>query len=159
MNTYDNLSTTRSIVTDYFKWRLITETITTNRLFILIRKLAYDCERDYNFHFSSCSLINLKNFHYEIGKELFNDGIITWTRIITFISFSAILAEHLIQQEEEEQSRNLIMSSIIDWTTDFIDIELHTWLENENYWVNHFEIQYIFLVYLFFLGWLFKNLR
>jgi hypothetical protein len=147
MYTNDN-STTRSIVTDYFHWRLKTKTITNNRLFILVRKIAYDCELSYysqqpifNFHFSS--LINLKNIHNEIAKELFNDGIITWGRIITFISFSALLAEHLIEQQQQS------IDLMIDWTTDFIDIDLHTWLASQNYWVNNFQISN-FLNILFF---------
>lgn len=137
-----NLTTTRSIVTDYFNWRLKNQTITNNRLFFLVRKIAYDCETTYysqqstfNFHFLSSSLINLQNIHYEIAKELFNDGIITWNRIITFISFSALLAERLIQQQQQQQNIDLIISSIIDWTTNFIDTDLHIWLKNENYWV------------------------
>jgi hypothetical protein len=146
MCTIDNLPTTRSIVTDYFNWRLKNQTITNNHLFLLVRKIAYDCETSYysqqstfNLHFSSLSLSlnNLQNIHYEIAKELFNDGIITWTRIITFISFSAILAGRLIQQQL--QNMDLIISYIIDWTTNFIDTELHTWLENQNYWVSNFQ--------------------
>lgn len=162
MCTNDNLSTTRSIVTDYLNWRLKPETITNNRLFILVRKIGYDCEtsyysqsRGFHFLFPSFSLINLQNFHYEIAKELFSDEIITWTKIITFISFSAILAEHLIQQQE---NNDLIITSIIDWTTDFIDTELHTWLENENYWVNFLNRIFVFVYADFFLlGWMFEN--
>ncbi|CAF1111709.1 unnamed protein product [Rotaria sordida] len=142
MHSNDNL-TTRSIVTDYFNWRLKNKTLTNNRLYIIIRKIAYDCETLYysqqtifNFHFSS-SIINLQNIHYEIANELFNDGTITWNRIITFISFSAILAEYLIQQQ---QNIDFIMSSIIDWTTNFIDINLHTWLESQNYWAGCLKI-------------------
>jgi len=144
MCTNNNLITTRSIVTDYFNWRLRNQTITDNRLFFLVRKIAYDCETSYyskqptcNFHSSSLSsLLNVQNIHYEIANELFDDGIISWNRIITFISFSAILAERLIQQQQ--QNIDLIISSIIDWTTNFIDTNLHVWLKNENYWVSCF---------------------
>ncbi|CAF0975791.1 unnamed protein product [Rotaria sp. Silwood1] len=136
--------TTRSIVTDYFNWRLKNKTITNNRLFIIIRKLAYDCETIYysqqpifNVHLSS-SIIDLQNIHYEITTELFNDGTITWSRIITFISFSAILAEYFIQQQQ--QNMDFFISSIIDWTTNFIDINLHTWLESQNYWTGCLKI-------------------
>src|SRR5437588_812756 len=97
-------ATTRSVVTDYFEWRLKNKNIKNNLLYNIIHKIAYYYEINYysqqptifNYHISSLSLINLENFHREIGKELFYDGIITWSRILTFISFSAILAEHII---------------------------------------------------------------
>jgi hypothetical protein len=148
MGANDSPTTTRSIVTDYFDWRLNNKTITNNRLFLIVRKIASDCETAYrcqqptfNFHFSSSSSIdlqtlnNIKNIHNEIAKEMFNDGGITWTRIITFISFSAMLAEHIIQQQSNNLSSPLIVSSIIDWTTNFIDTEFQTWLQSQNYWV------------------------
>jgi len=154
MSANDSSSTTRSIVKDYFNWRLKTKTITNNRLFLIVRNIAYDSETTYdslqpifNFHFSS--LIYFQNVHYEIAKELFNDGIITWTRIITFISFSAILAEHFIQQPQQQQNMDLIISSIIDWTTNFIDKDLQTWLENQNYWVSAFKLNIIYLISIF----------
>ncbi|CAF2405430.1 unnamed protein product [Rotaria sp. Silwood2] len=137
--------TTRSIVTDYFDWRLKNKTTTNNRLFIIIRKIASDCETSYcsrepifNIHFLS-SIINVQNIHYEVATEIFNDGTITWGRIITFISFSALLAEYFIQHQQQ-QNIDFIISSITDWTTNFIDINLHTWLENQNYWVGCLKI-------------------
>jgi hypothetical protein len=151
----NSATTTRSIVTDYFNWRLRNQTITDNRLFLLIRQIAYDCETTYysqqptfHFQFSTSSLIHLQNIHYEIAKELFNDGNITWTRIITFISFSAILAERVIQ--EQAQNRELIIASFIDWTTNFIDTDLHSWLESQNYWVSSFQINQSFFSRFFF---------
>ncbi|CAF3249554.1 unnamed protein product, partial [Rotaria sp. Silwood2] len=68
----------------------------------------------FNFQFSS-SMIDHQNTHHKITKELLNDGIITaWNRIITFISFSVILAEYLIQEKQQEQNMSLVISSIID---------------------------------------------
>ena len=142
MCTYHSSSTTtRLVVTDYFNWRLKHATMTTNRLYMIVRKVAYECETIYfskqptfNFHSSSSSINDIKTIHHEIAKELFSDETITWARILTLISFSAILADYLLRQQE---NRDRIISSIIDWTTNFIDINLHTWLENQNYWVNH----------------------
>jgi len=146
MGANDSPTTTRSIITDYFDWRLNNKTITNNRLFLIVRKVAGECELAYrnqspqfNFHFTTSpidlqTLNNIKNFHNEIGREMFNDGGITWTRIITFISFSAVLAEHVIQQQPNSLSTNLIITSIVDWTTDFIETEFQTWLESQNYW-------------------------
>jgi len=155
MCTNDNPTTTRAVVTDYFNWRLKAIT-NNNRLFFIVRKIATDCEANYysqqptfNFHYSSSSLGELANIHHEIANELFNDGIITWTRIISFISFSAILAEHFIQQQQQQQNMDLIISSIIDWTTNFIDKDLQTWLENQNYWVSHFKTNIIYLISIF----------
>ncbi|CAF1042151.1 unnamed protein product [Rotaria magnacalcarata] len=133
-------TTTRSIVTDYFNWRLTNKTATTtNRLYMIIRSIASDCETKYYsqqppfyFRVSSSSLIDVQNNHYEIAKELFDDGTITWSRIITFISFSAILAECLMNQQQ--LNIDFVISSIIDWTTSFIDTDLYTWLESQNYW-------------------------
>jgi predicted helicase len=126
--------------------------------------MAYDHEKRYrsieptfHFHFSSLSLIHLESFHHDIAQELFHDGIITWTRIITFISFSALLAERLIHQQP--QNMDLIISSMIDWTTNFIDTDLHVWLENENYWVRNFKTnENLFLRFSFFKGWFFEAL-
>ncbi|CAF2396011.1 unnamed protein product [Rotaria sp. Silwood2] len=172
MGANDSPTTTRSIVTDYFDWRLNNK-ITNNRLFLIVRKIASDCETAYhsqqptfNIRFSLSSvdlqtLNNIRNIHNEIANELFSAGGITWGRIITFISFSALLAEHIIrqqqlqqQQEQEQQQQqqqeqqpsnnsllsNLIISSIIDWTTDFIDTDLQTWLQNQNYWTGFFKL-------------------
>lgn len=148
MGANDSPTTTRSIVTDYFDWRLNNKTITNNRLFLIVRKIACDCEAacrsqqaTFNFHFSSSSPIdsqtlnNIREIHHEIAKEIFVDGTITWPRIITLISFSALLAEYVIQQQTNNTSTNLIISSFIDWTTDFIDTEFQTWLQSQNYWV------------------------
>ncbi len=157
MGANDTPITTRSIITDYFDCRLNNRTITNNRLLLIVRKIAGDCETAYqnhqpafNVHFSSPTidsqtLNNIKDFHNEIAKELFSDGGITWTRIITFISFSALLAERIIQQQQQLNisSRNLIISSIIDWTTSFIDTEFQTWLQSQNYWVrNNTEVSF-----------------
>ncbi len=85
-------------------------------------------------------LNKMKTLHNEIASEIFIDGVVTWSRIITLISFSAFLAERVIQQQPNDSSRNLIITSLIDWTTNFIDTDLHTWLQSENYWVNFFNI-------------------
>lgn len=148
MGANDSPPTTRSIITNYFDWRLNNETITNNRAFTLVRRIASDSEAAYRsrqpiFRFP-CSispidlhtLNNIRNIHHEIAQEMFADGAVTWTRIITFIAFSAILAEHVIQQQPENSSKSLIISSFIDWTTDFIDTEFQQWLQNQDYWVN-----------------------
>lgn len=146
MGANDSPTTTRSIITDYFDWRLNNKTITNNRLFLIVRRIASECETAYgnlqttiNFHLSSLdfnTLNNIKDIHHGIGEHLFSDGEVSWSRIITFISFSALLTEHIIQQLPADLSRNLIITSVIDWTADFIDTELRTWLESQNYWVN-----------------------
>ena len=148
MGANDSPTTTRSIVTDYFDWRLNNGTITNNRLFLIVRRIATEAESTYhsqqsslNVHFTLPSsmdlntLNNIRNIHLEIARGMFNDGVITWTRIITFISFSAILAEHIIQKQLINLSSNIIISSIIDWTTNFIDTDFQSWLESQNYWV------------------------
>ena len=147
MGANDSPITTRSIVTDYFDWRLNNRTIINNRLLLIVRRIASEAEAacrsqrsTLNFHFTcspidSQTLNNIREIHHEIAKELFNDGTISWSRIITLISFSALLAEHAIQRQTDNTSNNLIISSFIDWTTEFIDTEFQTWLESQNYWV------------------------
>ena len=134
-------TTTQAIVRDYFRCRLISQTSTQNRLFLLVRQIGYECERAFasqqplvRFHFSTSTLMEHRTIHYEIGKELFRDGTITWTRIITFISFSALLAERVL--EEQRQNRELIIASFIEWTTNFIETDLRAWLVNEGDWVS-----------------------
>lgn len=134
---------TRSIVTDYFEWRLKAKNPATNRLLSIVRQIGQDCEMTYRsqtrpLYFCCSSLTDLdtlKYIHHQIASNLFPNGDITWTRIISLISFSAILAEHLAEQEHLPVT--FIIPSIIDWTTHYIDIELHSWLERENYWVCH----------------------
>ena len=164
MGANDSPTTTRSIITDYFDWRLNNKTITNNRLFLIVRKIASESETAYynqqstfNFNISPTTIIddqtlnNIKSLHKEIGKELLNEGGITWGRIITFIAFSALLAEHILQQSNNS-TRNLIISSIIDWTTEFIDTELQSWLQSQNDWVRRQSKEYFYsLAFLFLL--------
>lgn len=173
MGANDSPTTTRSIITDYFDWRFNNKTITNNRLFLIVRKIACDCEAAYrsqqstfNFHSSSLSpmdsqsLNNIRDIHHEIAKEMFNDGTVSWSRIITLISFSALLAEHVIQQQPNTTSNNLIISSVIDWTTNFIDTELQTWLQSQNYWVSrNVCFSPIELSFVFSAVWLFETVR
>ncbi|CAF1171127.1 unnamed protein product [Rotaria magnacalcarata] len=146
MGANDSPITTRSIITDYFDWRLNNRAITNNRLFLIVRRIASDCEAEYrdqqptfNFRFAHSpinlqTLNNTRAIHREIGREMFDDGVVTWKRIIAFISFSAALAEHIIQQQTNTLPRTLIISSVIDWTTNFIDTDLQEWLQSQNYW-------------------------
>jgi len=145
MGANDSPTTTRSIITDYFDWRLNNKTITNNRLFLIVRKIASDCETSYRsreptFNFSSSSSIDLETLnniqiiHNEIAREMLGDGVITWTRILTFISFSAMLAEHILQQPSNNFSSDLIIQLITDWTTNYIDTDLQPWLQSQDYW-------------------------
>lgn len=152
MGANDSPTTTRSIITDYFNWRLNDKTITNNRVYTVVRRVARECEAGCLSQLPTfqlrCSvypadpqtLNNVKTFHSELAKELFREGGITWGRIITFISFSALIAESLIQQLPDSSSPNFIIQSMIDWTTEYIDTELQTWLENQNYWVSRFRM-------------------
>lgn len=157
MGANDSPTTTRSIITDYFDWRLNNKTTTNNRLFLIVRRIASDCETacrslQPSFNFQSPTidlhtLNNIRDIHNEIGREMFADGVISWPRIITFISFSALLAEHIIQQQPNNLSRNLIITSTIDWTTDFIDTELDTWLQSQNNWVRKKEERNFYILF------------
>ncbi|CAF1673871.1 unnamed protein product, partial [Adineta ricciae] len=148
MGANDSPAATQSIVTDYFDWRLNNRTITNNRLFSIVRMIAAECETTYvseqpafNIQFSAPNdptrtLNNIKSFHNEIAREFFADGRISWSRIITFISFSAMLAERIIQQHQQANlPRELIISSIAEWTSDFINTTFQTWLQSQDYWV------------------------
>ncbi|UJR21250.1 hypothetical protein I4U23_024345 [Adineta vaga] len=106
-----------------------------------IRQIASDCERQlysqqprFHFHVSSISFDELQNTHFEIAQELFSDGIISWTRIITLVVFSAMITERLIEGKQQQQQANLMITSMIDWTTNFINTNLRSWLETQNYW-------------------------
>jgi hypothetical protein len=145
MGANDNPTTTREVITEYFDWRLNNRTI-TNRLSAVVRRVGIECEQTFrthptfNLHFSQLpvdeqTLNNIKNIHHEIANELFQDGVVSWSRIITLISFSALLAEHITQQPLNHLPRDLVITSIIDWTTDFIETNLQTWLQNQNSWV------------------------
>ena len=168
MGANDSPITTRSVVNDYFEWRFNNKTTSNSPLFVSVRALASQCESAYrakhpNFSLNSFSsttttdvptLNTIKCIHDEIAKEMFSDGTISWSRIITLISFSAILTEHAIQQSSDQIPASLIISSMADWTIHFIDTDLQTWLRNQNYWV-HLEIhcyEKYFTSYLFFIS-------
>lgn len=125
--------TTRDIVNDYFNWRLMNELFVDNRVYERVRQIGFECESLINFSFSpsTISLNDLKIFHYEIGRELFNDGVITWSRILTFISFSAVLTEEILRNQSNKEH---IRESIVEWTTNFIDQDLQTWMNEQNSW-------------------------
>lgn len=147
MGANDTPATTRSVVTEYFDWRLNNQTTTNSRLSLIVRRVANECEtafhaqqiiQAYGFSFSLNdveALNNVRAIHREIAREIFSDDRISWGRILTVISFSAILAEFIIQHPLNHLPPDLIKSSLIDWTTNFIDTEFHEWLEGENYWV------------------------
>ncbi|CAF1604585.1 unnamed protein product [Rotaria sp. Silwood1] len=144
----NNATTTQLIVNDYFTWRLKNKSssTTTNRLFILVRRIGSESERMFSQQpvidfrcIPSFRLNKFKNMHYVFANVLFNNRQITWSRIITFISFSALIAEHLIR-ERKQDNMDLIIASVVEWTTDFIDINLHTWLESQNYWAGFLKI-------------------
>jgi hypothetical protein len=71
------------------------------------------------------------------------------------ISFSAILVERLRQQQ---QNIDLLISSMIDWTTNFINTNLRSWLESQNYWVNSLKYNRSLANRYIFTGWMFENL-
>lgn len=162
MSIHDELSAnkTREVVTDYVEWRLNKKTDRADRLFSLVRRMGHDCEMKCRSQHQlwkqfDCpmpmELQTMQMIHYRIGKDFFMDERITWTRIVTFISFSTLLAEHLIQQQTMVSS-NLIVSSIIDWTTNFINVELHHWLKLQNFWVRD-------IIDLFLIEFLSFNLK
>jgi len=125
--------TTRDIVNDYFNWRLMNELFVGNRVYERVRQIGFECESlmDISFSRSIGSLNDLRDFHYEIGRELFDDGVITWSRILTFISFSAVLTQEILQNQP---NMDHIRESIVEWTTNFIDQDLETWMDEQNYW-------------------------
>ena len=139
--------TTRSVVSDYFDWRLNQQTNSTHRLFTIVRRIGSECETSYrlqqpslDFYLPSSSFdlqtwLNIKNIHHEIAVELFINSGITWTRIISFISFSAMLAEHLARIDQQEITSDVIHASIIEWTTEIIQTDLQAWLQTQQNWV------------------------
>lgn len=148
MGANDSPITTRSIVTDYFDWRLNNRTIPNSRLLLIVRRIADEAETAYHsqlptFNFrvpvtaiDRQTLNNIQMFHREIADKLFDDGIVSWGRIISFIAFSALFAQNIVRQQANNITDNLIISSIIDWTTNFIDTAFREWLERQNYWVS-----------------------
>lgn len=143
LNNEETLRDTRSVVNDYFQWRLTGKSHSDDPLAIIVRRIAKDCERVYQLEDSSpnlscvlsMDLAKVKYLHHQIGKDLFENQEITWTKIMSFISFAAMLAEQLIHHDELVSG--LIISSLVSWTTEFIDTELRDWLKAENYWVSY----------------------
>lgn len=153
MCTNEHPATTRSVVADYFHWRLNETSNTTNRLFYIVRQIATECEAAYHaqelrlqFRLSSLSLGELEEVHCEIAKELFSDGVVTWTRIITLIAFSAMVTARLI---DEGQKPSVMSTAMMDWTTNFIETNLHSWLESQNYWVGGRWIDACVIIHVF----------
>ena len=142
--------TTRAVVSDYFDWRLNQKTSTTHRVYSLVRHIGSECETSYrskqpslDFQLPSSSFelqtwLNIKTIHHDIAEEMFINSGVTWPRIIAFISFSAMLAERLTQEDQQEITSDVIHSSIIDWTTEIIQTDLQAWLQTQHGWVGTF---------------------
>lgn len=129
---------THSIVADYFNYCLRNQTDSNNPLLPYVIKMASECEIKFRFNFSSASsIINAENIHREIARELFNNNNITWTYVINFISFSAMLAENIIHKQP--QNEDSIIGLFIDRTVDLIDSNLHLWFEQHHHWVVSFK--------------------
>ncbi|CAF3904669.1 unnamed protein product, partial [Rotaria sp. Silwood1] len=62
-----------------------------------------------------------------LGRPLKNKAITNncLFNIISEIARDSILAGYLIQEKQQKQNMDLFISCIIDWTTNFIDGNLH----------------------------------
>ena len=115
-----------------------------NQLLSVLIKVARDCETKYRLHDEhfrfnispTSPMINTKNIHHQIAVELLNHSNITWAHVISFISFSAILAEDIVQHQPHNEDS--IIELFIDQTVNLIDGNLDSWLEQHHHWVKHF---------------------
>jgi hypothetical protein len=158
---------TRSIVNDYLHWHANNQLVCHHRIYSLVRQIGGQCEitcrsqqHTWNISYSfTIDLQSIRHVHDTIGYHLFNDNRITWTRIIAFIAYSAMLVDDLIEQNNHLSNR--IRLSMIDWTTDFIDIELHIWLDKQQHWVTFVigHVTHYHCVFILDLGRLFRAIR
>ena len=164
MDANDWLNTTSLIVADYINWRLDNNNNNINsdsinsmnqRIMLIVRRVGSDCERLYktqipvlNWQILTPSIDqnvadNIQSIHNEIVKEMFIDDIINWSRIIMFVSFSAILCKR-IAQAYPNLPLNMVISLIVESTVRFFDTNFRGWFQDQNDWVNIF---FVFLVF------------
>jgi hypothetical protein len=65
-----------------------------------------------------------------IVNELFSDGI-RWGRIVALVAFGGALSVQCIQLEMPG-----LVNDIVDWVTEYIDIVLMSWIQEQGGWVS-----------------------
>ena len=56
---------------------------------------------------------------------------INWGRIATLVAFCCVVAEQCVRMEMPH-----LIPRIVDWTASFINSRLHSWIAENNGWVN-----------------------
>lgn len=141
----------RYLVVDYINYRLTKQGITWTNcppllnqptdVHMTLRKMGDEFEERYAVQFSDLgSQLNMSQynayptFNTAVG-ELFHDGV-NWGRIVALFAFSGTLAKKFCQQHMMD-----LVTSLIDWTSQYLDNQLENWIETHGGWVGIFTMQ------------------
>ncbi|OWF51020.1 apoptosis regulator R1-like isoform X1 [Mizuhopecten yessoensis] len=139
-----NPTASRYLVVDYINYRLTKQGITwancppllsqPTEIHTTLRKMGDEFEERYAVQFSDLgSQLNMSQynayptFNTAVG-ELFHDGV-NWGRIVALFAFSGTLAKKFCQQQMMD-----LVSSLIDWTSQYLDNQLENWIESHGGW-------------------------
>lgn len=134
----------RYLVVDYINYRLTKQGITWTNcppllnqptdVHMTLRKMGDEFEERYAVQFSDLgSQLNMSQynayptFNTAVG-ELFHDGV-NWGRIVALFAFSGTLAKKFCQQHMMD-----LVTSLIDWTSQYLDNQLENWIETHGGW-------------------------
>lgn len=158
------VTNTRQVVVDYVRYRLQQRGLpwpngpdpgpSPGRVERTMRALGEEFQERYTQVFQEmCKQLDIRPNNAEqtfitTVSELFRDGV-KWGRIVALFAFSGSLAVECVEKEMP-----LLVDQVVDWTENYIDTHLHSWIQQNGNWVRvvtpcHFFKREIFRLYLF----------
>lgn len=132
-----------NIVRDYLEWKLKRDVCylfhfeielpKPDQTHLLVRFLADKFEQNYGKEIrSSLKRLNLNNLEFEFQKicqAMFEDGNISWGRIVALYSFSGILACYCCKN-----NLSFMIEPLACWLSSFTDSDLLKWIISRGGW-------------------------
>lgn len=137
-------SGSRYLVVDYLNYRLVKHGITWQNcppllnqptdVHLAIRKMGDEFEERYAVQFAELGdqlymsqHTAYPTFSTAVG-ELFHGGV-NWGRVIALFGFSGTLAKKFCEQNMPD-----LVTSLVDWTSTYLDNQLENWIESHGGW-------------------------
>ncbi|KAI1896296.1 hypothetical protein AGOR_G00093330 [Albula goreensis] len=97
----------------------------------LVRKTAERLQRDteLNHAIDSKWPVTSKNNYWTLVNKVFEDGVITWERIVVLFYIAGKIAAKVVRDSVPHH-----VSDIISWTLDFFRRNLLTWIRQQGGW-------------------------
>lgn len=143
-----DVDSSRTIVEDYVRycvekkglsWQNGQRDVTPNELQSAMRAMGDEFDRRFSDSFDnmiSDLQITPHTAHQTfmtIVNEIFMDGV-NWGRVVALFGFGGKLAVKCVQQSMPQ-----LVSSIVDWLSDYVDTNLHSWISANNGWAGFLE--------------------